>query len=183
MNRFLNEQRVNMKQVILILTFLLLSTTVVAGGRPDSAPSVNSFAGASSKASSTAGSVAAVISSPTSGSQTSIYSKTDYGKIVASAIAPALTASVSEFGCLGSATGALQTSVVGISGGSTVLDESCVFARNLVLLDFLGEREAAVQMACTDPDMGAALRLVNRCKTAITPEPVTKTSGYVFENY
>lgn len=68
---------------------------------------------------------------------------------VASAFAPALSAGFDT--CMGSTSGAVSSSVVGIAFGKTYTDENCQTLKNARELWNMGQRAAALARMCMDP--------------------------------
>ena len=54
--------------------------------------------------------------------------------------------------CLGSASGGVQGSSIGIAFGTTVRDDGCHLVRRMVVLDQLGLSDAALALACLEDD-------------------------------
>lgn len=68
--------------------------------------------------------------------------------------------------CMGSTTMGAQSSVFGISFGSTWTDKNCVRLKNSRELVELGHKDAAVQLLCTDKEVKAAMRAAGTpCKS------------------
>ncbi len=91
---------------------------------------------------------------------------------VATAYAAPLAAGLST--CLGSASGGVQTGLVGISFGKTHTDNNCVMIQQVSMLNTLGLRDAAVQRACLDKDVRRSLASAGTpCESFIyRPAPV-----------
>lgn len=109
---------------------------------------------------------------------------------VSSAIAAGLVASPGT--CLGSASGAIQGSAIGLSFGSTVKDDGCHLIRRMVVLDQLGLSGAALMLACIEDDniRQAVTAIGVSCQTGkVNPNwnvssvnPIVPVSGYVAAN-
>lgn len=67
---------------------------------------------------------------------------------VASAFAPALSAGFDT--CMGSTSGAVSSSVIGIAIGKTYVDENCKTLKNARELWNMGQRAAALARMCMD---------------------------------
>jgi len=74
---------------------------------------------------------------------------------VNSAVGSNLTAGADT--CLGSVTGGVQTQILGVSGGKTVVDENCVMIKNTKLLLTMGLPSAACFYARQDPKIDKAM--------------------------
>lgn len=83
-----------------------------------------------------------------------------------SAISPSYMVSGSE-SCVMSASGSVQSALVGISAGRFFTDEGCTLRRNARILFDLGMTVAAVSMLCSDDDIWLAMFLAG------TPCPLT----------
>jgi hypothetical protein len=59
--------------------------------------------------------------------------------------------------CLGSITGGVQTQILGVSGGKTVVDENCVLIKNTKLLLTMGLPSAACFYVRQDPKIDEAM--------------------------
>lgn len=59
--------------------------------------------------------------------------------------------------CLGSVTGGVQTQILGVSGGKTVVDENCVLIKNTKLLLTMGLPSAACFYVRQDPKIDQAM--------------------------
>lgn len=59
--------------------------------------------------------------------------------------------------CLGSVTGGVQTQILGVSGGKTVVDENCVLIKNTKLLLSMGLPSAACFYVRKDPKIDEAM--------------------------
>lgn len=59
--------------------------------------------------------------------------------------------------CLGSVTGGVQTQILGVSGGKTVVDENCVLIKNTKLLLTMGLPSAACFYVRQDPKIDEAM--------------------------
>ena len=59
--------------------------------------------------------------------------------------------------CLGSITGGVQTQILGVSGGKTVVDENCVLIKNTKLLLTMGLPSAACFYVRQDPKIDQAM--------------------------
>ena len=66
----------------------------------------------------------------------------------ASAFAPALTSAFDT--CMGSTSGAVSTSIVGVAMGSTYVDKNCQTLKNTRELWNMGQRAAAMARMCMD---------------------------------
>ena len=87
---------------------------------------------------------------------------------VSSAIGTNLTAGADT--CLGSVTGGVQTQILGLSGGKTVVDENCVMIKNTKLLLTMGLPSAACFYVRQDPKIDEAMAAAGvECKV---PPPV-----------
>lgn len=69
---------------------------------------------------------------------------------VATAYAAGLVASPGT--CLGSASAGVQGAAIGLSIGSTTRDDGCHLIRRAVLLDQMGQPDAALALACLEDD-------------------------------
>ena len=69
--------------------------------------------------------------------------------------------------CLGSASGGVQGSAIGLSFGSTTRDDGCHLIRRMVVLDQLGMSDAALSLACLEDDniREAMTRVGRSCAT------------------
>lgn len=74
---------------------------------------------------------------------------------VASAFAPALSAGFDT--CMGSTSGAVSSSVIGIAIGKTYIDENCKTLKNARELWNMGQQAAALARMCMDPDNREAM--------------------------
>ena len=74
-----------------------------------------------------------------------------------SAIAPQIQSSSSDFLCTVSATGAIQTQILGISLGGTVNDELCMLLQKSHALHNMNMRVAALSVLCNDPVIWQAM--------------------------
>lgn len=74
---------------------------------------------------------------------------------VSSAIGSNLTSGADT--CLGSVTGGVQTQILGVSGGKTVVDENCVLIKNTKLLLTMGMPSAACFYVRQDPKIDQAM--------------------------
>jgi hypothetical protein len=74
---------------------------------------------------------------------------------VSSAVGSNLTAGADT--CLGSVTGGVQTQILGVSGGKTVVDQNCVMIKNTKLLLTMGLPSAACFYARQDPKIDEAM--------------------------
>jgi hypothetical protein len=74
---------------------------------------------------------------------------------VSSAIGSNLTSGADT--CLGSVTGGVQTQILGVSGGKTVVDENCVLIKNTKLLLTMGLPSAACFYVRQDPKIDQAM--------------------------
>ena len=61
--------------------------------------------------------------------------------------------------CFGSATGGLSLAGIGISGGTTLIDENCVRLKNAKILSTLGLTDAAVALIALDPSVAKAISI------------------------
>lgn len=82
--------------------------------------------------------------------------------------------------CLGSASGGLQTVAVGVSFGSTKIDEGCDARYDAIALNQLGERDAARARLCLKPEIAEAFSRAGKpcpgTKTAAAPAAVQTAS-------
>ena len=76
--------------------------------------------------------------------------------------------------CLGSASGGIQGSAIGLSFGSTVKDDGCHLIRRMVVLDQLGLSGAALMLACLEDD---------NIRQAVTAIGVSCQTGKVNPNW
>ena len=80
-------------------------------------------------------------------------------------VAPHTTSNLTTSGndtCFGSATGGVSLPGVGISGGSTYVDENCVMLKRVKLLNSLGLKDAAiVYLANSDEALLEAIALAH----------------------
>lgn len=81
-----------------------------------------------------------------------------------SAISPSINSSNSDL-CTVGVSGAVQTQILGISGGSTVRDMNCEKLKNAKTLYDMGMKVAAVSVMCQDP------RIFDAMMNAGTPCP------------
>lgn len=81
-----------------------------------------------------------------------------------SAISPSINSSNSDL-CTVGVSGAVQTQILGISGGSTVRDMNCEKLKNAKTLYDMGMKVAAVSVMCQDP------RIFDAMMQAGTPCP------------
>jgi hypothetical protein len=89
---------------------------------------------------------------------------------VATAIAPNLTAG--QITCLGSVTGGIQTGVVGLSGGKTIVDKNCVMITQVNTLYQMGYTKAACERMRQDPDIKAAMEAAGEtCEPPVVEQP------------
>jgi hypothetical protein len=91
-----------------------------------------------------------------SGNVTNISDSYQEARNVASAATPFLVTS-GEDTCLGSIGGGVQTQILGLSGGKTVVDENCVMIKNTKLLLTMGLPSAACFYARQDPKIDQAM--------------------------
>jgi hypothetical protein len=87
-----------------------------------------------------------------------------------SAISPQVSTSGSDL-CVVGISGAVQTQILGISGGKTVKDLNCERIRASKLLSDLGMRVASVSLLCADDRVKEAM------KNAGTPCPINGKIG------
>jgi len=80
----------------------------------------------------------------------------DYRPAVNSAYSGSLTSGLDT--CLGSATAAVQTQIVGVSGGKTIVDKNCVMIKQVQLLVQLGYPTAACFRARQDSEIDEAMK-------------------------
>ena len=74
---------------------------------------------------------------------------------------PGLTTGGSDV-CLGSSSGGISAAGIGISGGSTTVDENCVMLKNAKILASLGLKDAAVTLLIISNEKAAeAISLAN----------------------
>ena len=88
--------------------------------------------------------------------------------------------------CFGSATGGLSLAGIGISGGTTLIDENCVRLKNAKILSTLGLTDAAVALIALDPSVAKAIsiaypKLHARLVLGIDPEQETTIEDTVVE--
>lgn len=79
----------------------------------------------------------------------------DYPKQVAAVIPPALSSGYDT--CMGSSSGGVGTTAVGLSFGTTWTDKHCQMLRAAKLLSDMGLRDAAIRRMCADEEMRKAL--------------------------
>jgi len=92
-----------------------------------------------------------------SGNSTSITQNyKDSRPVVASAYSGSLTSGLDT--CLGSVTAAVQTQIVGVSGGKTIVDKNCVMIKQVQLLVQLGYPTAACFRARQDSEIDEAMK-------------------------
>jgi len=116
-----------------------------------------------------------------SGNATSITQNyQDYRPAVNSAYSGSLTSGLDT--CLGSVTAAVQTQIVGVSGGKTIVDKNCVMIKQVQLLVQLGYPTAACFRARQDSEIDEAMKAagiecyeppvaaVPQVATEVTPE-------------
>jgi len=75
-----------------------------------------------------------------------------------SAISPSINSSNSDL-CTVGMSGAVQTQILGISGGSTVRDLNCERLKNAKTLYDMGMKVAAVSVMCGDPRVFSAMEM------------------------
>jgi hypothetical protein len=75
-----------------------------------------------------------------------------------SAISPSINASNSDL-CTVGVSGAVQTQILGISGGNTVRDMNCERLKNAKTLYDMGMKVAAVSVMCGDPRVFSAMEM------------------------
>jgi hypothetical protein len=87
--------------------------------------------------------------------------------------------------CLGSITGGVQTQILGVSGGKTVVDENCVLIKNTKLLLTMGLPSAACFYVRQDPKIDQAMSAAGvECrepppvKTEDVPVPYDPAKAY-----
>ena len=76
----------------------------------------------------------------------------------ASAISPSINSSNSDL-CTVGVSGAVQTQILGISGGQTVRDLNCERLKNAKTLYDMGMKVAAVSVMCGDPRIFSAMEM------------------------
>lgn len=109
------------------------------------------------------------------------YSGSYEVKSVPNAIAPSLTTTLTET-CMGSSTGAVSVMGMGVSGGTTWKDEECVRRLNARELAALGEKDAAKELMCGNPEVYAVYKALGRpCK--MTPSSSVAIPGGALVNY
>lgn len=92
-----------------------------------------------------------------SGNSTSITQNyRDYRPAVNSAYSGSLTSGLDT--CLGSVSAGVQTQIVGLSGGKTVVDKNCVMIKQVQLLVQLGYPTAACFRARQDSEIDEAMK-------------------------
>jgi len=92
--------------------------------------------------------------------QTIISSGDQTTKVVSpppSAIASQITSSSSDFLCTVSASGAIQTQILGLSLGGMHTDENCELLQKAHALYNMGMKVAAISVLCNDPVIHAAM--------------------------
>ena len=75
-----------------------------------------------------------------------------------SAISPSISVTNSDL-CTVGVSGAVQTQILGISGGSTVRDLNCERLKNAKVLYDMGMKVAAVSVMCGDPRVFSAMEM------------------------
>ena len=75
-----------------------------------------------------------------------------------SAISPSINSSNSDL-CTVGVSGAVQTQILGISGGNTVRDMNCERLKNAKTLYDMGMKVAAVSVMCGDPRVFSAMEM------------------------
>jgi hypothetical protein len=148
---------------ILIVTALLTSVASGAFAQTVNSTSGSTAAANTSSASTNAGNKQAItINQPETPADTKATVST-----VPSMAAPALTTTLTET-CMGSVAGGLSIQGFGLTGGKTIVDEACVRrldARELATT--LGDRDAARELMCRDPEINAVYAAVGRpCKVS-----------------
>lgn len=104
-----------------------------------------------------------------SGNVTNISDNYREARNVASAATPFLVSS-GEDTCLGSVGGGVQTQILGLSGGKTVVDENCVLIKNTRLLIAMGYDSAACYYVRQNPKINEAMTAAGiECRA---PSPV-----------
>jgi hypothetical protein len=92
-----------------------------------------------------------------SGNATSITQNyQDYRPAVNSAYSSSLTSGLDT--CLGSVSAGIQTQIVGVSGGKTIVDKNCVMIKQVQLLVQLGYPTAACFRARQDSEIDEAMK-------------------------
>lgn len=74
-----------------------------------------------------------------------------------SAIAPSPSVGSATDSCLTSRSGAIQSTFIGISGGGTVIDLSCVRRKDARMLASLGLKISATSLMCQDKNVWVAM--------------------------
>ena len=87
-----------------------------------------------------------------------------------SAISPNLTTGTGDL-CTISASGSIQTQILGLSVGTTYTEENCLRLKKAQKLYMFGMKVAAVSVMCQDPDVWAAMM------SAGTPCPIDGLIG------
>ena len=114
-----------------------------------------------------------------SGNSTSITQNyRDYRPAVNSAYSGSLTSGLDT--CLGSVTAAVQTQIVGVSGGKTIVDKNCVMIKQVQLLVQLGYPTAACFRARQDSEIDEAMKAAGiECReppVAAVPQVATEVT-------
>jgi len=105
---------------------------------------------------------------------------------VSTAFAAGLVASYGT--CLGSASGGVQGAAIGLSFGTTTMDQGCHLIRRMNALIVMGMPQAALTLACIEDDaMYTAIRTAgyycaesDRPAAVVTPIPVANLSPVAF---
>ena len=140
---------------LLLTTALVLSTSVAFadGQKQDNVLGsniVNEYA-------STVDQSTTVTHADGSGNRTTVEAITPNGYVSN----PNLTTGGSDV-CLGSSSGGISAAGIGISGGSTTVDENCVMLKNAKILASLGLKDAAVTLLIISNEKAAeAIALAN----------------------
>lgn len=110
---------------------------------------------------------------------------------VSTAVGSNLTAGADT--CLGSVTGGVQTQILGVSGGKTVVDENCVLIKNTKLLLTMGLPSAACFYARQDPKIDQAMAAAGvECRepppvpvedVPVPSDPATKSAELIRSQY
>lgn len=100
----------------------------------------------------------------------------DYRPAVNSAYSGSLTSGLDT--CLGSASAGVQTQIVGLSGGKTIVDKNCVMIKQVQLLVQLGYPTAACFRARQDSEIDEAMKAAGiECRelpVAVVPQVATE---------
>lgn len=110
--------------------------------------------------------------------------------VAASAATPFLVTS-GEDTCLGSVGGGVQTQILGLSGGKTVVDENCVLIKNTKLLIAMGYDSAACYYVRQNPQIDQAMTAAGvECRepspieaVPIPSDPENKSAAIIRNQY